>query len=90
MLLLALPDHSNHNQPAESAPVGSNPHILGIELVGGGISRKSPDSCAYVHRDALVVVFSVQAVWKLEDEANGNYAHSYRKWAETSGQSFTD
>ena len=37
----------------ESAPVGSNPHTIGIELVGGEINRKSSDSCAYVHRDAL-------------------------------------
>ncbi|XP_067017785.1 uncharacterized FAD-linked oxidoreductase YgaK-like [Acropora muricata] len=69
----------------ESAPVGSNPHVIGIELVGGEINRKSPDSCAYVHRDALFL-YSVQAVWKSQVEANGN-AHSCRKWAETSARS---
>ena len=38
-----------------------------------------------MHRDALYV-FSVQAVWKPEDEANGN-AHACRRWAESAGQS---
>lgn len=54
--------------------------------MGGEINRKSPDSCAYVQRDALFL-YSVQSVGKLQDEANDNYAHSCRKWTETSGQS---
>ena len=69
----------------ESAPVGSNPHTIGIELVREKINRKSSDSCTYVHRDALFL-YRVQAAWKPQDEADGN-AHSYRKSAETSGQS---
>lgn len=69
----------------ESAPVSSNPHTIGLELLGGEINRKSRDSCAYVHRDALFL-FSVQAVWKPEDEANGN-ALACRRWAEETGQS---
>lgn len=68
-----------------TAPVSSNPHTIGLELLGGEINRKPRDSCAYVHRDALYL-FSVQAVWKPEDEANG-YAHACRHWAEETGQS---
>ena len=50
----------------ESAPISSAyPHTIGLELLGGEINRKSRDSCAYVHRDALYV-FSVQAVWNLK------------------------
>ena len=69
----------------ESAPVSCNPHTIGLELLGGEINRKSRDSCAYEHRDVLYV-FSVQAVWKPEDEGNGN-AHACRRWAEETGQS---
>ena len=65
--------------------MSSNPHTIGLELLGGEINRKSRDSCAYVHRDALFL-FSVQAVWKPEDEANGN-ALACRRWAEETGQS---
>lgn len=68
-----------------TAPVSSNPHTIGLELLGGEINRKPRDSCAYVHRDALYL-FSVQAVWKPEDEANG-YAHACRRWAEETGRS---
>ncbi|KAJ7390510.1 hypothetical protein OS493_024542 [Desmophyllum pertusum] len=66
----------------ESAPVCSTPHTIGLELLGGEINRKSRDSCAYVHRDALYL-YSVQAMWKPQD---GN-AHACRQWAEKAGQS---
>jgi len=69
----------------ESAPVGATPHIIGLEQLGGAINRKSSDSCAYVHRDALFL-YSVQATWKPQDEADGN-AHACRQWAERAGQS---
>lgn len=69
----------------ESAPVGSTPHIIGLEQLGGEINRKSRDSCAYVHRDALFL-YSVQAMWKPQDETNGS-AHACRQWAERAGQS---
>ncbi|CAH3029151.1 unnamed protein product [Porites evermanni] len=68
----------------EEAPVSSNPHTIGLELLGGVINRKSRDSCAYVHRDALYL-FSVQAVWTPED-AKGN-AHACRRWAEETARS---
>ena len=64
----------------EEAPVSSNPHTIGLELLGGEINRKSCDSCAYMHRDALYL-FSVQSMWTPEDEAKGN-AHACRWWAE--------
>ena len=64
----------------EEAPVSSNPHTIGLELLGGEINRKSRDSCAYMHRDALYL-FSVQSMWTPEDEAKGN-AHACRWWAE--------
>lgn len=60
----------------EEAPVSSNPHTIGLELLGGEINRKSRDSCAYMHRDALYL-FSVQSMWTREDEAKGN-AHACR------------
>ena len=69
----------------EEAPVSSNPHTIGLELLGGEINRRSRDSCAYVHRDALYL-FSVQAVWTPEDEAKGN-AHACRRWAEETARS---
>ena len=69
----------------ESAPVGSTPHTIGLEQLGGAINRKSRDSCAYVHRDALFL-YSVQAMWKPQDEANGN-VHACRQWVERAGQS---
>lgn len=69
----------------ESAPVVSTHHIIGLEQLGGEINQKSRDSCAYVHRDALFL-YSVQAMWKPQDEANGN-AHASRQWAERAGQS---
>lgn len=69
----------------EEAPVSSNPHTIGLELLGGEINPKSRDSCSYVHRDALYLL-SVQAVWKPEDEAKGN-AHACRRWAEETARS---
>lgn len=38
-----------------------------------------------MHRDVLYL-FSVQAMWKPEEEANGN-ANACRQWAESTGQS---
>lgn len=64
----------------EEVPVSSNPHTIGLQLLGGEINRKSRDSCAYIHRDALYL-FSVQSMWTPEDEAKGN-AHACRWWAE--------
>ena len=69
----------------EKAPVGSTPHTIGLEQLGGEINRKSRDSCAYVHRDTLFL-YSVQTMWKRQDEANGN-AHACRQWAESAVQS---
>ena len=69
----------------ESAPVNSNPLVIGLEQLGGEINRKSRDSCAYKHRDALFL-YSVQAIWYPQDEANG-FAEACRQWAETAGRS---
>ena len=69
----------------ESAPVTSNHHTIGLELLGGEINRKPRNSSAYAHRNALYL-FSVQAMWTPEDEAEGK-AHACRNWVMSMAQS---
>ena len=68
----------------ESAPVGSNHHTIGLELLGGEINRKPRDACAYLHRDALFL-YSVQAMWKPSNDV-GN-ADACEQWAKNAGLS---
>ena len=68
----------------ESAPVSSNHHTIGLELLGGEINRKPRDSCAYLHRDALFL-YSAQAMWKPDNDAVNTDA--CKQWAKTAGQS---